>query len=45
MDYLEIARARQSCRAYHSTRPEQEDNLHNCHAPPPQAPNESNAQT
>ena len=30
MDYLEIARARQSCRAYDATRPVEEEKLLTC---------------
>lgn len=44
MDYLEIARARQSCRAYDATRPVEEEKLRACLEAARLAPSACNAQ-
>ena len=44
MDYLEIARARQSCRAYDATRPVEEEKLLTCLEAARLAPSACNAQ-
>lgn len=43
MDYLEIARARQSCRAYDATRPVEEEKLLTCLEAARLAPSACNA--